>query len=365
MGIEVNMNQIAGLLQFNFLPVVTILFMGFFLLTNHKYEPTLTSFFKQMFYLLVALLIFTNLDYQMTDAKTTGFGHLLVAVVACNLRVVLVLRLVTIMDYNITGKINKLLNLPMLINFMILMLTFFTDWVVWFDTAGVLHTNPLGFTPHIAVGLYFVYAMWLAYSIYCKEKKSECLIIMLEMAISIAGFLIECLLHIRGMMLGTVALAMIFYYLHMHICKFYKDPLTGTLNRASFYADLKQYATSIVAVYSIDLNGLKQANDMNGHEAGDMLLQSAAYLIQTCLFPGCFLYRTGGDEFVILCISMTKRQVQKVTANLFDIQTKGCDFAFGMHEFVTDVQTTFRMADDAMHANKRNMKKARKKNPDA
>ena len=365
MGIEVNMNQLAGWLQFNFLPAVTILFMGFFLFTNHKYEPTLTSFFKHMFYLLVALFVFTNIDYFMTDNHITGQGRLMVTLVACNLRVILVLRLITIMDYNITGKIKKLLNLPMLVNFMVLMLAFFTDWVIWYDPAGVLHTNMLGFAPHISVGLYFAYALWLACKIYDSEKKSECLIIMLEIFISIAGFLAECLFHVRGMMLGTVALTMIFYYLHMHICRFYKDPLTGALNRASFYADLKQHVTSIVAIYSIDLNGLKQINDTNGHEAGDELLKSAAYLIQTCLLPGCFLYRTGGDEFVILCISMTKRQVQKLTANLFDIQTKGCDFAFGMHEFVTDAQMTFRMADDAMYTNKRNMRSQKKKTLDA
>lgn len=364
-GLYMNTNQLAGLLQFNFLPVVAITFMGFFLIANHKYEPTLTLFFRQMFCLLVALAIFTNIDYYMTDQHLNGGAHLFVVVVACNLRVILVLRLVTIMDYNITGKIKKMLSLPMITNFMILLLSFFTNLVIWYDSSGVLHTNVLGFAPHVTVGLYFMYAIQLAYKIYQKEKKTECMIIMLEVGISVAGFLTECLLHVRGMMLGTVALAMIFYYLHMHICKFYKDPLTGTLNRASFYADLKQYATSIVAIYSIDLNGLKHANDSNGHAAGDELLKSTAHFISTCLLPGCFLYRTGGDEFVILCISMTKRQVQKVTANLFDIQQKGCDFAFGMHEFTSDAQTTFRMADDAMYTNKRNMKGARKKNPDA
>lgn len=357
----VTMQQMAGFLQLNFLSVVTILFMGFFLITNHKYEPTLTSFFRQMFYLLLALLFVSNLDYKMTDEGLTGNAHILVAVVSCNLRVVIVLRLITIMDYNISGKIQKKLSLPMLFNTGILMLSFFTDQVIWYDASGAIQVGVLGYVPHMAAGVYSAYALHLAYKTYHKSTKTECCIIVMEIFISMAGMVAECVFHIRGMMTGTIALDMVFYYLYVHICKFYRDPLTGTLNRASFYADLKEYATGIVAVYSIDLNGLKQMNDNYGHEAGDRLLKEASYQISTCLVQGCYLYRTGGDEFVILCISMTKKQVQTLTANLFDVQKEGCDFAFGMHEFTKDAQTTFRLADDAMYLNKRNTKAARAK----
>lgn len=356
MGFTINTEYITGLLRLNFLPVVAVLFMGFFLVTNHKYEPTLTSFFKQMFYLLLVLLFVGNIDYSMIDKHIFSTSHVFISVVSCSLRVLLVLRLITIMSYNITGKIKKILSLPMLCHLVIMIFAFFTNWVIWYDVSGNLHTGIFGYTPHIIVGIYCIYAFYLAHLSYLKNEKTECVIIILEMLISITGVVAECIFHVRGMMLGTIALDMVFYYLHMHICKFYKDPLTGALNRASFYADLKQYETGIVAVYSIDLNGLKQINDTNGHEAGDKLLKSASDMISDCLLPGCFLYRTGGDEFVILCVSMSKRQVGQLTSNLFDIQAKGCDFAFGMHEFVTDVQATFRLADDAMYANKRNMK---------
>lgn len=364
---ETSIQWMAGFLQLNFLSVVTILFMGFFLITNHKYEPTLTSFFRQMFYLLLALLFVSNLDYRMTDEGFTGSARVLVAVAACNLRVIIVLRLITIMDYNISGRIQKALSLPMLANTVVLTASFFTDLVIWYDHAGTLHTGPFGYMPHICVGIYSAYALYLAYKTYQKSTRTECCIIVMEIGISMAGVAAECLFGIRGMMTGTIALDMVFYYLYVHICKFYRDPLTGTLNRASFYADSKQYASSITAVYSIDLNGLKQMNDDNGHEAGDVLLREAACRISSCLLPGCYLYRTGGDEFVILCVAMDRRQVQKLTSNLFDVQQAGCDFAFGMHEFTKDVQATFRLADDAMYLNKKNGKAARsagvKKNP--
>ena len=52
-----------------------------------------------------------------------------------------------------------------------------------------------------------------------------------------------------------------------------------------------------IGVAYIDLNGMKKANDMYGHEAGDDLLRRAASAI-AAVFPGNG-FRVGGDEFVV------------------------------------------------------------------
>ena len=356
-----SMDFAAKLIQMNFLSVAATLFMGFFLAINKKYEPVLTSFFRPMFYFLIVLIFVDNIDYKMLDEHLASVAHTFFAVAGYNLRILILLRLVTIMDYNVTGRVKRWLSIPMIINFVILLLSFTTHLVFWYDDAGLTHRGMLGYSTHITMLCYIIYAGFLACTAYGHGAKNEGMIIIIEGILGIAGTVVELVFSVRGMLAGVIALDMVFYYLHLHICKFYKDPLTGALNRASFYADLKQYAGQITAIYSIDLNGLKQANDTKGHEAGDKLLKNAAMLLSDCLPPGCYLYRTGGDEFVILCISQSKHHMQKLTSNLFDCQAGGCDFAFGMHEFVTDSQTTFRLADDAMYANKRNMKAARAK----
>ena len=349
------------LIQLNFLSVVATLFMGFFLVVNKKYEPVLTSFFKPIFYFLIILIIVDNIDYNMYDGHIPATGHTLVTFIGYNIRVLILLRLVTIMDYNITGHVRKALSIPLIINFVILLLSFNTHMVFWFDDTGEFQRGPLGYSPHITMMVYLIYALNLARTSYKKGSKAEAILVIMESVLAVLGTIIEVVFPIRGILAGVIALNMLFYYLHLHICKFYKDPLTGALNRASFYADLKQYEGNITAIYSIDLNGLKTANDTYGHEAGDTLLKTATENLQQCMLPQCYLYRTGGDEFVILCIGLGKHQIQKLTAKLFDCQSNGCDFAFGMHEFTKDSQTTFRMADDAMYSNKRNMKAARTK----
>lgn len=82
------------------------------------------------------------------------------------------------------------------------------------------------------------------------------------------------------------------------------DALTGLLNRRgyddSMMARSKAPLKDTFVYASMDLNGLKQANDSFGHEAGDKLLKSAASCMRKCFGAYGELFRLGGDEFVAL-----------------------------------------------------------------
>lgn len=77
--------------------------------------------------------------------------------------------------------------------------------------------------------------------------------------------------------------------------------MTRTLNRHSFYRDVEVFKHNLNAVLSIDLNDLKSINDSMGHAAGDKAIVTTEECIQKRLVKGCYLYRTGGDEFIVLC----------------------------------------------------------------
>ncbi len=50
----------------------------------------------------------------------------------------------------------------------------------------------------------------------------------------------------------------------------------------------------------IDLNDLKKANDIEGHEKGDNLIKSAARVMQHTIRNNDYAFRIGGDEFAII-----------------------------------------------------------------
>jgi diguanylate cyclase (GGDEF)-like protein len=81
------------------------------------------------------------------------------------------------------------------------------------------------------------------------------------------------------------------------------DTLTGLPNRAHFTRYLDSELARArqngwrLAVIGIDLDRFKEINDLRGHEAGDMALQTIATRLATCVSPGEFIARIGGDEF--------------------------------------------------------------------
>lgn len=81
------------------------------------------------------------------------------------------------------------------------------------------------------------------------------------------------------------------------------DVLTKLFNR-SFYIDelnrIDRKGLSPISVVMIDVNGLKSANDLWGHAAGDALLRRAGEVLGKSVEKPCHAARIGGDEFALL-----------------------------------------------------------------
>jgi len=84
------------------------------------------------------------------------------------------------------------------------------------------------------------------------------------------------------------------------------DSLTHLPNRALFADRLKQALLAGIrnnkksALLFLDLDKFKLVNDTMGHLAGDMLLQSVAARLKSCVRETDTICRQGGDEFMIL-----------------------------------------------------------------
>ena len=84
------------------------------------------------------------------------------------------------------------------------------------------------------------------------------------------------------------------------------DMLTGLYNRRGYYRFFEQYyeecraAGTELAVFLIDMNGMKTINDCYGHAEGDFCLCAIAEAMQQSALRDEVCIRTGGDEFVVL-----------------------------------------------------------------
>jgi diguanylate cyclase (GGDEF)-like protein len=84
------------------------------------------------------------------------------------------------------------------------------------------------------------------------------------------------------------------------------DALTGLLNVRALearFAEVTEQATvngQPVSVVAADIDHFKAVNDEHGHAAGDLVLREIADVLRTSLRTFELLYRTGGEEFLLL-----------------------------------------------------------------
>ncbi len=86
-----------------------------------------------------------------------------------------------------------------------------------------------------------------------------------------------------------------------------RDPMTGLMNRLAYEEMLRKQRMKKelkLSVFVMDINGLKRVNDTLGHASGDILITEAADAIRHYFGELGDIYRTGGDEFLVVMNEM-------------------------------------------------------------
>jgi diguanylate cyclase (GGDEF)-like protein/PAS domain S-box-containing protein len=149
----------------------------------------------------------------------------------------------------------------------------------------------------------------------------------------------------------------------------YHDQLTRFKNRhflVEFENEINKPENFPLTVISIDINDLKVINDKYGHHRGDQLIQKAAEIVQCNIPFKDYMFRMGGDEFLIFLPQTTNEEAKKIKATIEqEIQANSSDefplsLAIGFHIKETpslDLFDDVRKADQHMYKNKEKSKK--------
>jgi diguanylate cyclase (GGDEF)-like protein/PAS domain S-box-containing protein len=98
------------------------------------------------------------------------------------------------------------------------------------------------------------------------------------------------------------------------------DLLTGLPNRRLFMDRLEQEIKHAnrnslpLAILFMDLDGFKDVNDSQGHEAGDRLLSDVAQRLTDCVRDDDTVARLGGDEFCVILVDARQRSGVELVA---------------------------------------------------
>ena len=101
------------------------------------------------------------------------------------------------------------------------------------------------------------------------------------------------------------------------------DPLTGLGNRDFLeevlpgLINLANRENKKIGFLMIDLDYFKRVNDTYGHKAGDMILKQLADLFKESVRKSDFIFRYGGEEFLILVTNLkNKEELRKVAEKI-------------------------------------------------
>jgi diguanylate cyclase (GGDEF)-like protein len=187
----------------------------------------------------------------------------------------------------------------------------FTHFMFWFDEKNYFMRGPLAFISHIGS---FAYIFVLLFLIAKKHKyitPSEIFIVLFSSFIGVAATIMETALSgYRFLITGAMAVSCVLYYIVLYAETFKMDPLTGLLNRKSLYLYAGRMKNRQFSVISVDLNGLKEINDSQGHSAGDNALKCLADALAKNSGKNYCPYRVGGDEFLVLGKDLKEEAIQ-------------------------------------------------------
>ncbi len=144
------------------------------------------------------------------------------------------------------------------------------------------------------------------------------------------------------------------------------DILTKLHNRA-FYTDelnrLERKSLRPVSAIVIDLNGLKEANDQRGHDAGDALLRRFGEVLNSVVKAPHRATRIGGDEFAVLMPGADRQAAQgmidtineilKINNQFYSDALLSVSLGSATSEPGESMEALMKRADDLMYENKR------------
>lgn len=149
----------------------------------------------------------------------------------------------------------------------------------------------------------------------------------------------------------------------------YTDNLTKAYNRRKFYHVIDQEISRFerykipFSIVIFDLDDFKEINDQYGHLAGDSVLKSVSNIINGNIRNNDWLFRWGGDEFIVL-FSNTEfstgedlsKKLQAYISNYSFINDIQVTISCGVATYKDSVDDLLYLADQRMYKNKQRKK---------
>lgn len=350
--------MILKLIEENYVAVELAVFLILFIATNNNFSKRTNRLFMISACCVLILIVEEAWEAQLALAPTLSPLRVYLSALGYILRP-MIPYLLCLTSKRLTRTSFTLLTIPVVFNVLVAFSSLFCKISFGYTADNQFVRGPLGYTPFWVAGLYV--CIILVHTMYdCRKGGfTEALIVSAIVLVAMLSTILESMFHIQFIQIPSMATSIVFYYLFLHSNQNYRDVLTGALTRRRFYLDADRYRSSLSAIISLDINDMKFLNDQYGHVRGDQALVDVCNTIKRHMGMHSSLYRTGGDEFMILCYKMDPQAVQelvdKVHRDLEKTEYR-CAMGYALCSPKDNFDAQCQISDNAMYEDKRRKK---------
>ncbi len=294
---------------------VTILFIIFFNIRNKKdkylYDQKLFSLLL-LFNTLILLFDTLTWVFNMRTGETARYINVVSNSIYYMLNPVPCMIWALYADFNIyknerrIKRISIPLSIPVLFNAVLAVLSPFKELLFHIDSNNSFKRGELF---HVMCVINYSYFVVTFIKLIRRKNRLDRNQFIALVTFAIPPFLaaiFQIMFYGISIIWVSMALSMLFVFVHIQNNQLYTDYLTRVYNRRQLdnylYQKIKHrvHNTKYLAGIMIDVNSFKQINDLYGHTAGDNALICVADILKRSFRKNDFIARYGGDEFVVV-----------------------------------------------------------------
>lgn len=347
--------MLQEILQQNFAAIVTTLLLILFITTSSNFDIKVNKHFLSTTSCIIALLVLEIIEHLcMPDPELKVFRKILSSVIH-SIRPAIIYIILMILCRKNDKKNMFLFNTLLVISVLASFLSIFFNIGFTYNESGELVRGPLALVPIAISGIYLLLLLILTMKRYRHSSSKEYLLTFAIVVMFTIGLILELIFNYRYIITSCYTIAVTFYYLFFLTSTDNHDILTGALVRRRFYLDAEKFKETLTAIIALDLNDLKTWNDKHGHDAGDLALTTMAEVVSSVLPKYSYLYRTGGDEFMILCNNLNASELMELIANIRAAMSKTdytCAIGYAFYHGSVGIDKLCLLADDMMYKDK-------------
>ncbi len=347
------------IIEHYYIGVMISTFLLFFIRQKNRFSKEINNYFVASALCAFFLPFFDAVETVLSMQKEPSIWRIAVSCAGYILRPAVAYFILLMAIRDASRRVKWLVSLPLIFEVIVCCSAFFGDIAFGYNAANEFYRGPLGHTPFFVGGLYGTMIVAATFWLVRKSLWEEGFFITAVAMVNVAGTVLESVYELDGVLSASIALSLAFYYLFFHTYQNDRDILTGMLLRRKFYQDAERWGSSVTGLISIDMNGLKEINDLYGHREGDRAIAALAVQVSGVLPPRATFYRIGGDEFMIICRKMSEEEVSDLVRKIreqLEARAYSCAIGYAMCAGAEQFEEACHQADERMYADKLRMK---------